>query len=61
MQESTKTGANDEVPTRQQVDTRLQNKPEKVSELPEIQSIELGIQWIESRAGVEIINSKLPR
>jgi len=31
MQESTKTDTDDEVPTEQQVDTELQNKPEKVT------------------------------
>jgi len=35
MQESIKTGVDDEVPIGQQVDIELQNKPKKVSQLPE--------------------------
>jgi len=61
MQESTNIGVDDKVPTRQQVDTQLQNKPEKVSQLLENQSIKPRIQSIESEAGVETINYELPR
>jgi len=61
MHESIKTGTDDEVPTGQQVDTELQNKLQKVSQLPENQSIKPEIQSIESGSGVEIINSGLPR
>ena len=56
MQESIKTGIDDEVTTGQQVNTGLENKPEKVSELLENQSIEPGIQSIEFGVAIEIIN-----
>jgi len=61
MQKSTKTAADDEISAEQQVDTKLQTKPEKVDQLLENQSIEPEILLIESVAGAEIINSKLPR
>ena len=61
MHESTKTGADDEIPTGQQVDTKLQNKPEKVTQLQENQSIELESQLVKSGASPKIINSELPR
>jgi len=48
IQESPKTGANDEVPNGQQVNIGLENKLEEASKLPEIQPIEQGIQSIES-------------
>ena len=47
MMGSPEIGADDEVPTEQQVDTGLKNKLEEVSKVPKIQSIELGIQSIE--------------
>ena len=56
MQESPKTDVDDEVST-EQVDTRLKNKLEEVSKLPEIQSNEPGIKSIKSGAGVDTINS----
>ena len=59
MQESPKTGADDELPNVQQVDNSLDNKPEEVSKLLEIQSIEQRDQSIESRAGGNTINSGL--
>jgi len=40
IQESHKTGPDDEVPNAQQVDTGLENKIEEASKLQEIQSIE---------------------
>ena len=39
MQESPKTGVEDEVPTKQLVDIGLEKKTEEASKLPEIQSI----------------------
>jgi len=53
MQESPKTSADDEVLDAQQVDNSLDNKFEKASKLPKIQSIE-------SRAGGKTVNSGLP-
>jgi len=68
MQESPKAGEEDEIPTKQQVDTGLKNKSEEVSKLleiqsiePEIQSIEPEIRSIEFGAGADTINSRLPR
>jgi len=61
MQESSKSSANDEVPNAQQVDTGLGNKTEESSKLQEIQSVEQGVQLIESETGTETINSGLPR
>ena len=61
MQESPKSSADDEVPNVQQVDTGLNNKTEEASKLQEFQSIEQGVQLIESGTGIEAINSGLPR
>jgi len=60
IQESPKTGVDDEVPNVQQVDNNLDNKPEEASKLPEIQSIEQGDQSIEPRVGGNTVNSGLP-
>jgi len=40
MQESAKTGADNEIPTGQKVNTKLHNKLEKVAQLQKNQSIE---------------------
>ena len=61
MQESSKTCADDEVPDSQQVDTGLNNKIEETSKLQEIQSIEQGVQLVETGTGIEAIHSGLPR
>jgi len=58
MQESPKTGTNDEVPTAQQTDTRPEKKIAEACKLPKIQSIEQEIQPIESEAGTDTINSE---
>jgi len=61
MQKSPKTNADHEVPSGQQVHTKLVEKTGEVSKLPEIQSIESRIESIEYGAGRDLINSGLPR
>jgi len=61
MLESPKAGAENKVPTEQLVDTGLEKRTEEASKLLKIQSIEQGIQSIESGAGADIFNSRLPK
>jgi len=61
MQESPKTGVEDEVSTRQLINSELEKKTKEVSKLLEIQSDEQGIQSIEYGAGANSINSRLPK
>ena len=61
MQEHPKIGVEDEVPAEQLVDTRLEKKTEEASKVPKIQSIEQGIQSIESGVGADAINFGLPK
>jgi len=60
MQKNSKTGANDDIPNIQQVDTGLENKTEEICEPPEIQLTEPKNQSVETTVGTDVINSGLP-
>jgi len=60
MQESPKTGADDEVPNVQQVYNSLDNKSEEASKLSETQPIEQVVQPVDSGASGSTVNYGLP-
>jgi len=61
MQESNKTGPDDEVPTVQSIGIDLYIDSEKSTQLQKNQSVELGIKSIESDPDAKEIRSKLPK
>jgi len=61
MQENSKTGADDEFPNIEQVDTGLKNKLEDTSKLLKVQLDDQGVQSTESGVGTGAVNSRLPR